>query len=81
MVTTRERDIATGWVRTAISSGQFDRADWRNGFPRRIWYRDGDGKFWYGFLTNQGDGPSPRGQYKGWPIEEDEWREIFGGVA
>lgn len=81
MVTTRERDIATGWVRTAISAGQFDRTDWRNGFPRRVWYRDDNGQIWYGFLTNQGAGPSSAAQYKGWPIDEDEWREIFSGVA
>ena len=65
MVTAKQRDIATGWIRNAVSAGQFDRSDWRNGFPRRVWYRDSNGQIRYGFLTNQGAGPSPTGQYKG----------------
>lgn len=77
LVTGRDRVRATEWVRNAITNGHFNREDWHNGFPRRIWYRDKDGQIWYGFLTNQGAGPNPKGQYKGWPIEEDEWREIF----
>jgi hypothetical protein len=78
MVTEQERDLATGWVRAAIKNGQFDRADWRNGFPRYIWYRSADGSYWYGFLMNEGAGKSPTAQYKGWPISEEEWNEIFG---
>lgn len=78
LVTERDRDQATEWIREAIKNGQFGRKDWRNGFPRRVWHRDRHGQYWYGMLTNQGAGPNPRGQYKGWPIGEDEKVEIFG---
>ena len=77
LVTKQDRDTATDWVREAITAGNFDPSDLRNGFPRKIWFRDEHGRFRYGFLTNQGSGANPCGQYKGWPIEEDEWREIF----
>ena len=78
LVTEKDRQQATRWVRNAILERNFDRTDWRNGFPRKIWYRDDCGQVWYGFLTNQGAGANPVGHYKGWPIEEDERREIFG---
>ena len=78
LVTAKERNLATGWVRNAIANRQFDEKDWRNGFPRKVWHRDNNGQYWYGILTNQGAGSNPKGQYKGWPIDEDEWREIFG---
>ena len=77
MVTEQERQTATEWVKEAIRNGQFDRRDWRNGFPRYVWYRDDDGSYWFGFLMNEGAGKSPSAQYKGWPISEDEWNEIF----
>lgn len=78
MVTGEEHDIATSWVRQAVNAGQFDSRDWRNGFPRYVWHRAADGSYWYGFLMNEGAGKSPTAQYKGWPISEDEWNEIFG---
>lgn len=78
MVGDHERAVATEWVREAVRNGQFDRSDWRNGFPRYVWYRDEDGSYWYGFLMNKGAGKAPVGKYKGWPITEDEWDEIFG---
>lgn len=78
LVTERDRAQATNWVRSAIVQGNFDRTGWRNGFPRKIWYRHSDGQVWYGSLTNQGAGTSPVGQYKGWPLDEDERRAIFG---
>ena len=78
LVTGKDCVRATEWVRSAITNEHFDRKDWRNGFPRKIWHRDNEGQLWYGFLTNQGAGASPEGRYKGWPIDEDEWREIFG---
>jgi hypothetical protein len=78
MVTEQERDVATGWVRDAIRNGQFDRRDWRNGFPRYVWHRAADGSYWYAFLKNEGAGNVPHAQYKGWPISKDEWDEIFG---
>jgi hypothetical protein len=77
-VTNEDRLTATAWVREAIVNGRFDRHDWRNGFPRYIWYRDAGGGYWYGFLMNEGAGAGATAQYKGWPIPEEEWREDFG---
>jgi hypothetical protein len=78
LVTEDERKLATGWVRSAVLSGQFDRTDWQNGFPRRIWHQDEAGQYWYGFLSNSGAGSKPIGRYKGWPISQEEKDEIFG---
>lgn len=77
LVANSERERATEWVRSAIRQAQFVPTDWSGGFPRRIWHRDESGQYWYGFLTNCGAGERPVGHYKGWPIDEDEWREIF----
>jgi hypothetical protein len=76
LVSEQDRKRATMWVQEAIKAQQFDPTDWST-FPRHIWYRDENGQFWEGFLTNSGAGSSPRGQYKGWPIEEREWDETF----
>lgn len=78
LVTEQERGIATGWVKQAVANGRFADRDWRNGFPRYIWHRAEDGTYWYGFLMNQGAGDDAIGRYKGWPIPEDEWNDIFG---
>ncbi len=78
MVTDQDRLTATARVKQAIIKGQFDRRDWRNGFPRYIWYRAADGSYWFGFLMNEGAGEAASAQYKGWPISKDERDEIFG---
>jgi hypothetical protein len=78
LVSNKDRERATAWVQAAIRAGNFDRTDWQGGFSRHIWYRDEAGKYWYGFLTNSGAGEKPAARYKGWPISEEEWREIFG---
>ncbi|HEX4081270.1 MAG TPA: hypothetical protein VHX61_20595 [Rhizomicrobium sp.] len=78
MVTDDEHAFATRWVQEAIRNGQFDSQDWRNGFPRYIWYRAANGSYWFGFLMNEGAGEVPQAQYKGWPISENEWHGIFG---
>lgn len=72
-----DRLVATGWVREAIRRGQFRNGYWKGDFPRYLWYFDQDGCYWYGFLMNQGAGDDARGQYKGWKISEEEWRETF----
>jgi len=77
LVEDADRKRASTWVQEAIRRAQFG-TEWRGGFPRHIWYRDRRGQYWYGFLTNQGAGADAKGQYKGWPIEEDEWGEDFG---
>jgi hypothetical protein len=74
----RERELATSWVQMAVREARFDHADWRGGFPRRLWHRDDTGQYWYGYLTNQGAGDQPVARYKGWPIDAEEWRAHFG---
>jgi hypothetical protein len=55
----------TAWIRKAIRAGAAGGLV-EGGFPRYVWYRDGDRCF-EGRLTNQG-----RGEYKGYPVEPEE---------
>jgi hypothetical protein len=74
--TEAERDEATGWVQIALSSGQFRYYEGDKDYPKKIWYLDSSSrpsKIWLGQCIN-----SVRGEYKGWPIDEDEKREVFG---
>lgn len=66
-----DRDRATTWVRRAIMMDQckFSQAD--KDYPKKIWYEE-DGQIWFGRCIN-----SQAGQYKGWPIDEEERRAIF----
>lgn len=59
-------------MRQAIANGQYRYDEGDKDFPRRIWHR-ADGRIWYGVCLNQG-----QGHYKGWPIEEQEKRAVFG---
>jgi len=36
-------------------------------YPRYVWYKEGDALY-EGRLVNRG-----RGEYKGYPLEDDEW--------
>ena len=71
LVKDEDKCKATMWVRSAIRSNQckFVRGD--KNFPKHVWYESGD-QVWYGRCTN-----SVSGEYKGWPISEEERREIF----
>lgn len=73
LFTKQERDRATGWVREALRSDQLRYFEGDKDFPKRVWYRDGTGQLWTGFCVN-----GVLGQYKGWPIEEEERVEVFG---
>lgn len=66
-----ERDAATNWVREAIKRGQYEFFEGDKDFPKHIWY-EADGVGWFGFCIN-----SILGEYKGWPLEEDERRALF----
>lgn len=68
-----DRTKATGWVRAALRAGnvRFFEAD--QTFPKKIWYRDQDGQYWFGFCLN-----TAAGEYKGWPVDEEECVSIFG---
>jgi len=72
LITAAERDKATIWVRKALKAGQVRFYEGDKDFPKRLWYR-AEGQIWAGFLVNSGNG-----QYKGWPIDEEERGEIFG---
>jgi hypothetical protein len=71
IVETDGRDRATGWVQDAIRRGQFRFVDGDRQFPKHIWY-EADGQGWFGFCVN-----SAAGQYKGWPMNEEEYRAYF----
>lgn len=73
---TTEADLlkATGWVRAALTAGQMRHYEGDKDFPRRIWYREtATGQLWTGYCVN-----GVQGQYKGWPIEEDQRVAVFG---
>jgi hypothetical protein len=67
------RDRATEWVQVALRARHYHYYDADQTYPKKLWYRDADGQVWSGFCVN-----SQQGQYKGWPIDEDERVEIFG---
>ena len=58
--------LASQWLRIAIRRGVVG-APWEGGFPRYLWYRDGD-RVYEGRLVNSGNG-----EYKGYPLDTDEW--------
>lgn len=61
-----DRPTVTEWLRSAIRNGMVD-GRWEGGFPRYVWYREGDTVF-EGQLTNAG-----LGAYKGYPLDRKEW--------
>jgi len=72
LTTNSQQAMATQWVQAALREGKVRFYEGDKLFPKHIWYRDAD-QLWFGFCVN-----SVQGEYKGWPIEEDERREIFG---
>jgi hypothetical protein len=71
--TEADRDEATRWVQRALKAGQFSFYEGDKDYPRKIWYKeDVSGQIWFGQCVN-----SVRGEYKGWPIDEEERHEIF----
>ncbi len=72
LVDDADRERATEWVREAIKAGQVEFLEGGGDFPRYVWY-EADGRGWEGRCVNAGTG-----DYKGWPMEEDELRARFG---
>ena len=70
--TDADRDQATGWVRAALAAGRYKFATGDDLYPKWIWHQV-DGQVWFGFCTNMG-----AGEYKGWPVSEEERRAKFG---
>jgi hypothetical protein len=69
-----DRQRATEWVHAALAAGQVRHYQGDKTFPARIWYRDAaTDTLWMGYCVN-----GTLGQYKGWPIEEEERVAVFG---
>jgi hypothetical protein len=69
-----DRIQATEWVQKALKASQFRYYEGDKDYPKKIWYQDEtSGQLWFGQCVN-----SVRGEYKGWQIDEEERREIFG---
>ena len=67
-----DRGRATKWVQRAIREGKYKFVEADKTYPKKIWI-EVDEQIWFGFCIN-----SESGEYKGWPIDEEERREIFG---
>jgi hypothetical protein len=72
LVTSEDQRRATTWIRAAIENRQFRFLEGDQDFPKHVWY-EAEGRGWFGYCIN-----SIAGHYKGWPMEEEERREIFG---
>lgn len=57
------QDTMTQWLQLAIIAGHFG-AEWEAGFPRYVWYRDGE--------TLYEGRHSGNGEYHGYPLESGE---------
>ena len=71
LVSDEDRKMATEWIQGAIRTGQYEFCQGDQDFPKKVWYRT-DGQVWQGLVVNKA-----AGEYKGWPISEEERREIF----
>lgn len=69
--TDQDRALATEWLRKAIVGGQYRFVEADRDFPKRVWF-EAHGRVWCGLCVNP-----TAGDYKGWPIDEDERRAIF----
>ena len=76
LVAASERDVATCWVQAALTAGRLVFLEGDKDYPAKIWHRDETGRLWFGRCVN-----SVLGQYKGWPIDEEERDEIFGRLS
>jgi hypothetical protein len=66
--------MLTEWIRHGIRS-QYVSGPWDNGLPRYVWYLDESGgvrTVYEARLMNQGNG-----EYKGYPLNPDEWPDAF----
>ena len=72
-----DRELVNQWLRSAIRRGAVG-ACWEGGFPRYVWYKDGDSVY-EGRLLNSGNG-----EYKGYPLDKSEWpngiEELYAGA-
>lgn len=68
LTTQDERARAVHMLRSAIRAGQYTFVEGDGDFPKKIWYSD-SGEGWQAYCINK-----ETGQYKGWPVNEDELR-------
>lgn len=72
---TRDLERIEEWLRMAIRQGAVGGM-WEAGLPRYAWYRGAD-VVYEARLVNRGNG-----EYKGYPLESDEWpkgiEEVYG---
>jgi len=68
-----DQETATKWVRKALRQRQFRFYEADQVYPNHVWHQDKSGRIWFGRCLN-----SVQGHYKGWPIDEEERRAIFG---
>lgn len=66
-----DRDRATEWLRRAIRAGQYRFVEADQDFPKKVWCHE-RGQTWFGLCIN-----TKSGEYKGWPIDEEERRAVF----
>ena len=71
---TSGRDLAraTGWLRAAIQAGHYRFVESDQDFPKHVWHQDESGQIWFGMCVN-----TKAGEYKGWPINEDDRRAVL----
>ena len=74
LTTNEDRTEATAWLRQAIVAEQYRFVEADQDFPKRVWFK-ARGQIWCGFCLNPA-----AGEYKGWPIDEDELRAVFDRV-
>lgn len=72
LTTEDDRRRATQWVRSAIERGQYKFVQADQTYPKKLWYRAA-GRTWLGFCIN-----TQAGEYKGWPVSEEERHAVFG---
>lgn len=60
-----KQPLVESWLKARIEAG-FVSQMWEQGFPRYVWYRDGDDVYQARHTRN--------GAYKGWPLDKDDPR-------
>lgn len=68
-----DRKTATSWVQAALTAEQIKYTEADKDYPSKIWHEDEEGQLWFGRCVN-----SIHGEYKGWPVDQDERDEVFG---
>lgn len=68
LVSNADRATATRMLRAAVAAGQYEFVDGDEDFPKRVWYSE-MGQGWQAYCINR-----TTGEYKGWPVDEDELR-------